>query len=43
MHSSDDTMKLEHDTTHAHQSDEPRNERTPAVRTLANPRRVRRA
>jgi hypothetical protein len=42
MHSSDDTTKVEHDTTHAHESDEPGNERTPAVRMLANPRRVRR-
>jgi hypothetical protein len=43
MHSSDNTTKVEHDTTHVHESDEPRNEHTPAVRMLANPRRVRRA
>jgi hypothetical protein len=43
MHSSDDTATAEHDTTHDHESDEPRDERTPAVRMLANPRRVRRA
>jgi hypothetical protein len=43
MHSSDDTTKVEHDTTPAHGSDEGHDEHTPVVRMLANPRRVRRA
>ncbi|MCU1607973.1 MAG: hypothetical protein JWP46_4438 [Modestobacter sp.] len=42
MHPSDETTTVEHDTTHAHQSDEAHDERTPVVRMLANPRRVRR-
>jgi hypothetical protein len=43
MQNSDDTTAVEHDATHTHGSDEARDERTPIVRMLANPRRVRRA
>lgn len=43
MQNTDEKPRVEHDLTLEHPSDESRAEQSPVVRSLANPRRVRRA